>query len=226
MLKATNPGSLIFVMPKSGTFTDPRDSKVYPWVRVGGQIWMAENLAYLPSVNPSNDGSTSTARYYVYGYEGTSVSAAKATANFTTYGALYNYPASLTACPSGWHMPTHAEWAAFTDYLTNNGFGYGGSGSDIGKSLASTSGWTSGATAGTIGNNQAGNNSTGFSARPGGYRYKDGYYYDLSGYAFFWTATESDAAFAWIRRLHYASDAVFEGLYPRGSGFSVRCLRN
>lgn len=91
------------------TFVDPRDENIYPQVQIGTQIWMAKNLAYLPSVVGPAIGSGTTPYYYVHGYDGTSVSAAKATTNYATHGALYNWVAASSACPVGWHLPTDAE---------------------------------------------------------------------------------------------------------------------
>jgi len=48
--------------------------------------------------------------YYVYGYEGTNISEAKATANFINFGVLYNWPAAISSCPDGWHLPSDQEF--------------------------------------------------------------------------------------------------------------------
>jgi len=91
---------------QNGTFMDVRDQHVYKYVKIGTQTWMAENLAYLPAVSPSSDGSESSAFYYVYNYEGSSISEAKSQGNYTSYGVLYNWEAAKIACPSGWYLPS------------------------------------------------------------------------------------------------------------------------
>ena len=79
----------------------------YSTVLIGDQCWFSENCRYLPEVSPSSEGSETEPYYYVYDYEGTDVAAAIATANYETYGVLYNWPAVMTEgiCPSGWHIP-------------------------------------------------------------------------------------------------------------------------
>lgn len=99
----------------SGVFTDKRDGKEYSWVRIGDQIWMAENLAYLPEVYTGAEGSEDPGKendsfYYVYGYNGTNVEEAKATNNYNTYGVLYNWRAAMESCPDGWHLSTDDDW--------------------------------------------------------------------------------------------------------------------
>ena len=132
----TEVDSVIFYKPTieettSGTFIDSRDGNEYNWVQIGDQIWMAENLKYLPSVVGSGTGSETTPYYYVYGYDGTNVPDAKATDNYATYGVLYNWTAAMNGeassktnpsgiqgvCPAGWHLPSDAEWTELTDYL-------------------------------------------------------------------------------------------------------------
>ena len=229
--------ALITINPPD--LTDSRDSKVYKTVNIGGQTWMAENLAWLPAVVGPATSSSADSYYYVNGYDGTVVADAKATDNYKKYGALYNWPAAMNGsasstlvpsgvqgiCPDGWHLPSDAEWTNLTDYLTNNGFGYGGSGDDIGKSMASTSGWAAYGTAGTVGNDQTSNNSSGFTALPGGRSYNGAFDY-LGLRAYFWSASENGTLYAWGRYLNYNYDGVYRLDYYRTVGFSVRCLQN
>jgi uncharacterized protein (TIGR02145 family) len=209
-----------------GTFTDPRDGHVYKTVTIGTQTWMAENLAYLPSVSGPSSGSFTSPLYYVHGYNGSDVTAAKATDNYQTYGALYNWPAAKVSCPAGWHLPNDTEWTEFTDYLTDNGYGYGGSGSYIGKSMASTSGWKTYSTAGRVGNDQASNNSSGFTALPGGERYHNGNFSPIGNHARWWSSSEYSSHGGYTRYLVYDSSGVHGHAFGRSYGFSVRCLRD
>ncbi|MCP4002072.1 MAG: hypothetical protein GY727_14280, partial [Gammaproteobacteria bacterium] len=89
--------------------TDNRDSNTYQTVEIGGQCWMAENLAYLPSVNPPDQGSTTSPYYYVYGYDSTDVSEAKTEPNYQTYGVLYNWPAAMAGAASSNTVPSGVQ---------------------------------------------------------------------------------------------------------------------
>ena len=213
------------------------EGNVYKTVKIGKQWWMAENLAYLPTVSPSmegaNPGSPTDPYYYVYGYEGNNVDAAKATDNYKTFGVLYNWPAAMTACPAGWHLPSDAEWTALSDYLINNGYGYEGSGEDIAKSLAAQTYWDYSGTPGHPGNDPTSNNSSGLSLLPGGSR---GGNYDnqvpefnckgISG--FYWSSTngEGSTTDAWGRNLESWVSTFTRWSFGCVSGNSVRCVKN
>ena len=95
-----------------GMLTDSRDGQTYRTVKIGNQVWMAENLNY------------ETANSYCY---------KDSVSKCTKYGRLYTWAAAKTACPSGWHLPTEVEFKELVATV-------GGS-STAGKMLKSTSGW-------------------------------------------------------------------------------------
>lgn len=93
-----------------------KSGRVYKTVEINGEIWMAENLAYLPSVYTKTDKSADP-RFYVYDYNGNVVSEAVETDNYKTYGVLYNYQAAIESCPEGWHLPSDKEWRELEIYM-------------------------------------------------------------------------------------------------------------
>ena len=211
-----------------GSFTDSRDGNHYETVTIGSQVWMAENLAYLPSVvgpetGSEYDGYEAYPFYYVYGYDGASVATAKATANYTTYGVLYNWPAAITACPEGWHLPSDAEWKQLEMYL------------GITSAQADATGWRGTAEGGKLKEegtthwdspNTGATNSSGFTALPGGYRSRSGVFYDIGLFGLWWSSTELATDTAWLRSLGYSIGLVSRYDYDKDSGYSVRCLRD
>jgi uncharacterized protein (TIGR02145 family) len=215
-----------------GSFTDSRDGNVYKTVTIGEQVWMAENLAYLPSVVGLATESRTDPYYYVYGYDGTSVATAKATTNYQTYGVLYNWPAALTVCPDGWHLPSDEEWTQLEEYLIANGYNYDGTttGDKIAISLASANGWQSSTHTGTIGNNNAAydayRNKSGFTALPGGYHIDFGKFLTIGYYGYWWSSAQYNTNFAWGRTLAYHTSYVSRDSLYKEDGFSVRCLRD
>ncbi len=199
------------------TFKDKRDGKVYKTVTIGDQVWMAENLAYLPSVvgqgtGSEDEGHTSDPYYYVFGFDGTNVTAAKATTNYTKYGVLYNWTAALSACPDGWHLPSDVEWTQLTDYLAGESVAAGK------MKEAGTNHWSSPNTGAT--------NESGFTALPGGCRYDGGAFGLIGRYGDWWSSTEYNTNGAWERDLYYNTTIVATFGFPKDYGLSVRCLRD
>ena len=89
-----------------------------------------------------------------------------------------------------------------TEYLSNNCYGNGGIGSDIAKSLAATSGWTAYGTAGTVGSEQASNNSSGFTALPGGHN-GSGIFFYIGKLGYWWNSTEYSTYKAYFPAVDY-----------------------
>jgi uncharacterized protein (TIGR02145 family) len=196
---------------------------VYKTVTIGEQVWMAENLAYLPSVVGPATESYTDPYYYVYGYDGTSVATAKATTNYQTYGVLYNCPAALTACPPGWHLPSDAEWKQLEMYLgmsEEEADNQWERGTNEGGKLkeAGTNHWSSPNTGAT--------NSSGFTALPGGCVDGYGNFYAFGVHGDWWSSTRDHTGKAWLRGLRYSSSTVYRTISVMEIGISVRCVRD
>jgi len=210
------------------------DGNKYDAVRIGTQVWMASNLRTTRYADGTSiaQGSTSTITPYWY-YPNNNAS------NMSTCGLLYNWKAVMRnssssnanpsgvqgICPTGWHVPSDAEWIQLTDYVgRQSDFQCNGNSSSIAKAFASTEGWYTSTVECTVGNNQSSNNATGFSAFPAGY-YHD-YYDDFGYYAYFWSSTEYDSYCAWGRGLTSYSAGVGRDNVSMDNGFSVRCVRD
>ena len=215
--KKKHPAEDEFVGP-SGVFTDSRDSHEYKWVRIGNQIWMAENLAYLPSVNSQYEGSTTEPRYYVYNYSDTDVNAAKSQVEFNNYGVLYNWAAASSLCPKGWHIPTQDEWEqlALTVQAQHTVCSKTGDNwSSVGKYLKTTAGWS-------VGN---GTDEYGFGAIPGGWR--NTYNCDFKGNSgFWWSATQTSDSKVVTKSMSWAGYYLSQDNRTKDFGLSIRCIKN
>jgi len=189
---------------KSGTFKDSRDNKSYKWVKIGNQIWMAENLNY-------NDASGSVC------YD-------NKTANCNRYGRLYNQEAAIDACPANWHLPSAAEWEVmlkFVDKTCGQVGEYDGSQyeycNNAGYILKADDGWDD--YEGIDGN---GVDRYGFSALPGGAADDEDTFDFLGSYGFWWGSDYNYEVYTSHRGnvLIYDYDGYNSLLY------SVRCVKN
>ncbi len=217
----------------SGAFTDPRDGHIYQWISIGSQVWMAENLAFLPVVHPPGHYSYEDFLCYVYGYSGTDTAAAKRHPNYSAFGVLYNWYAAMDGepssdkipsgvrgvCPDGWHLPGNREWDLLKEYLGNNSH-------QIGKLLASDIGWAQDTAAGTVGNKQHLNDKTGFNAKPGGFYGTRDSFWNAGYETVFWTSTELGKSAAFHNSLEFNSAFLHESSTSKALGYYVRCIRD
>jgi uncharacterized protein (TIGR02145 family) len=192
------------------------DGHEYQTVQIGNQVWMTENL----KTTRYKDGTISG--YYFYDND--------SVANAVKYGALYNWHAMASGklAPTGWHVPDTTEWNILVNYLVLNGYNWDGTTDTtvqdkIGKSLAAKTDWNYSRVEGDVGNDMQSNNSTGFSALPGGYRFGGGSFNYIGYYGLWWSAVP----FAYRRYLGFSYDNL--GSYSGDNdnyGFSVRCVKD
>jgi uncharacterized protein (TIGR02145 family) len=191
------------------------DGNVYRTVKIGNQVWMAENL----KTTRYNDGTeipnitdgepwrmTNIGAYAIHGNDPT---------NNTIYGKLYNWYAVGTGklAPAGWHVPTEAEYTTLINYL--------GGGSVAGGAMKAIDGWLT--------PNVGATNSSGFSAKGGSFLNYGGDFGQLNSQGTWWTSTTTNinnVSFAKYLELYdINTDAPI--LYNiENSGFSVRCIKD
>jgi len=181
---------------------------VYTTVQIGNQCWMAENLKT----------QHQTGNSWCYGNN---------PSNCNLYGRMYDWAAVMNGssssntvpsgvqgiCPSGWHVPSDAEWNILVSYLGGEQIA-GGKMKSTGTSL-----W--------FAPNAGATNESGYTALPGGFRHSmSNMYFGLGEYAFWWSSTEQNATTAWNRNLDYSDTKVYKFNYLKTDGFYVRCIKD
>ncbi|MCF8299016.1 MAG: fibrobacter succinogenes major paralogous domain-containing protein [Saprospiraceae bacterium] len=212
-------GSVISFITKQekGTKVYDIDSNIYYCDTIGTQVWLIENLKTtryndgiaIPLVTGNTFWSNQISDGYCWYYHDKSKYK-------NPYGALYNWHTvnSGKLCPTGWHVPTDAEWTILTDYLG-------------GESIAAIKLKESGTTH-WIPSNIISTNESGFTALPGGYRDTTGQFLDIGIRGGWWTSTEDSSNFynAWNCRMEYINSKVNKSDYSKKIGFSVRCIKD
>jgi len=210
--KGTMYGNQVNFKTVLGETVTDIDGNVYHTITIGTQVWMVENLrttkyndgTSIPLVTDSVEWSTlSTPGYCWYNNDAAN-----------PYGALYNWFTVNTGklAPTGWHVPTSAEWTILTTYL--------GGASVAGGKLKETG------TTHWLSPNEGANNETGFTALPGGFRFSNGAYYYIGDRGYWWSSSEYDVYEAWGRGMtsFYSDVNIFFAI--KIFGHSVRCVRN
>jgi uncharacterized protein (TIGR02145 family) len=173
-----------------GSTTMNCGGKTYNTVEIGGQVWMAKNLNYAVDGSKCYNNQES---------------------NCDQYGMLYNWSTAMGICPSGWHLPNQAEWAALSTYIKND---KGCSYCDA-KHLKAQSGWDS---------DGDGQDSYGFSALPGGYGDSNGDFGNAGTNGYWWSASDSSASYAYRGNMVYKYEDAYWNSRTKSYLFSVRCL--
>jgi uncharacterized protein (TIGR02145 family) len=204
--------------PGIPTVTDI-DGNVYNTVQIGTQCWTQSNLKVSKYRNGDNIptglsnsqwSSTTSGSYAIYNND---------PVNDGLYGKLYNHYAvtdSRGLCPTGWHVPSDGEWTT----LENNQWGS----SVAGGALKSTT--TQPTPGGWNPPNTGATNSSGFTALPGGIRYYNGDFYDMSNFGFWWSSSVLSGSNAWYRTLTNYGSLLNRDYFGRTDGYSVRCLKD
>jgi uncharacterized protein (TIGR02145 family) len=198
-----------------GTITDI-DGNVYHFITIGTQVWLVENLKTtkyrngdpIPDITDNTTWSNlTTGAYCNYNND---------VNNAMTYGRLYNWAAvndGRNIAPTGWHIPSDAEWTTLTSFLGSTGGSAGGKLKETG-----TVHWQSPNTGAT--------NESGFTALPGGYRDMLGTFNNLYLNGYWWSATAISPTSAWYRNLFYLAPDMGSDYINKTDGYSVRCLKD
>jgi uncharacterized protein (TIGR02145 family) len=198
-------------------------------VTIGTQIWQTTNLDVttyrdgtpIPQVSDPTQWSNLTTGAWCYNNNNS--------ANGAIYGKLYNWYAvagihdndpntpNKILAPTGWHVPSDAEWITLINYLDPNANGGSTSPNNAGGKLKSTSNlWFSPNTAAT--------NSSGFIGLPAGWRNVVGGFLNIGASGDWWSLSEANTTNAWGVDVNYLLSDATRGNYGKNGGLSVRCI--
>jgi uncharacterized protein (TIGR02145 family) len=193
--------------------TDDRDGRMYNTVKIGTQCWMAQNLNLGTRITYTLE-QTNNQIFEKYCYNDLE-------ANCDIYGGLYQWDESMQyvttpgvqgICPTGWHLPTDAEWSTLITYLGGESSA-GGKMKEIG-----TVHWLS--------PNAGATNSSGFNGLPGGLRSSTVSFTYIAINGNYWSSNPMYSYSAVYRYLLSSSGGAYSNDSDKGNGFSVRCLQN
>jgi uncharacterized protein (TIGR02145 family) len=238
ILANTSYFSLIFLLvtingcekdeDKSLSTVSDASGNVYKTVKIGSQVWMAENLkttvfndkGVIPNVTSPDTWVGLISPGYCF-YD-----------NVPSYkdsvGIIYNWFAANSGklCPVGWHVPRDSDFVVLELTLgmsPEQTRMYGWHGTDQGAQLKSVTGWENGHGNAT--------NSSHFTALPGGYRHHtDGIFSGLGIVTMFWTSSDDSyngkPLVAWYLRLDDDEKKIYKGTTNKQAGHYIRCIKD
>lgn len=198
---------------KNAETVEDLDGNIYHTVKIGKQTWMVENL----KVSRFNNGDSirklksnsdwkqvNQAGYSFYNND---------TAFIKNYGFLYNYNCLQDVrgiAPKGWRVPREEDLRELELFIKSNSIG-------IFLKEKGNSHW--------LPSNTVGNNATGFTALPGGYRDDQGNFYMLRSNGYYWIRNGSFEFYNWSDRMFQAfADIRRDSVFKR-YGFSIKCIK-
>jgi uncharacterized protein (TIGR02145 family) len=182
-------------------------------VKIGNQIWMAENLNVdhyqngdpIPEIKDADQWSKLNSGAWCY-YEND-------IAKGEVYGKLYNWyivKDTRGICPVGWHVPSYKEWSSLKlNFISSE---------NVGGDLKSKNFW--------MAPNTGAVNSVGFNAFPGGYREENGKCIDLKKFGDWWCQSEYDNELAWYEKLSFNNASLKRHATAKQFGLSIRCVKD
>ena len=214
----TSAGTNGQVLTSTGSGTLTWTTPVFlPTVVIGTQQWMEKNLDVLTYRNGDVIPQVTDATAWAGLTTGAWCWYSNSADNGAIYGKLYNWYAvndTRGLCPTGWHIPTDAEWTTLNNKLDGDGALVAG-----GKmKTTGTTRWASPNTSAT--------NESGYAGLPGGYRTSSGTFLDVGNGGKWWSATEDNSTSAGARTLDYGNGDLGRIASNKKGGFSVRCLRD
>lgn len=186
----------------SGSFVDSRDNRTYKYVKLGEQVWMAENLKFQADSN--------------------SVCYENNISFLDHYGVLYNWNIATKICPKGWHLPSDLEWKVLESLIGMESEELekrGRRGKTLAIGLKSKFGWR---------NNANGSNEYGFNLLPSGYMNQEEQSFSLGHTGYYWTSTVSSGMGekAFTRSVYKAHQSIGRYGVLQTSFRSVRCVKD
>jgi len=214
---------IMFLMLFSGCFKNDEDlssvtdidGNIYMTVTIGTQVWMSQNLRTTKYRNGDPITLVTDSAQWCNLSTGAHCYYVNHTIYASSFGRLYNWYAvndSRNICPSGWHIPSDAEWTLLATYLGNDSL--------VGGKLKET---------GTLHwktPNNGATNSTGWAGLPGGGRDALGSFIGMGVDGCWWSSTASTAIDAWSRLILSYRAGFYREDSDKKIGFSVRCLKN
>jgi len=166
----------------TGTLIDTRDGQSYPVVKIGKQIWLAENFRYLPSKDKGDLFDASC----VYDNDNSYLEKG--------YGRLYDWNTAMSIAPEGWKLPSNEDHIELRDFIIkDNNLTV----NEVSSYLKSIEGWNTLTSSKDVVNID----KYGFNVKPAGYynnSYNKGFFSNEGEDASFWSDTTKKDADYWF----------------------------